>query len=194
MFVLSRIVLIVLLSTLTYSVNKEKILNGIEPIVHIIDKLYMDFNECNASISEYFQTFFDQGQRLFPYLTDFAESMNTLNNKFNDNDTDDEALKNNLEKIPQIFGMVDTLIGFNCFKMQYCKFNRSILSDYDQQKNFFIEFIDNPDMDNKNVLRRECNTTNGMKDVLTDLHKDIAHKDANNGTFNELLNGGVSHY
>ena len=36
-----------------------------------------------------------------------------------------------------------------------------------------------------------CDTTNGMKDVLTDLHKDIVHEDANNGTFNHLLDGGV---
>ena len=47
-------------------------------------------------------------------------------------------------------------------------------------------------MNNKNELRSECNTTNGMKDVLTDFHNEIVNRDGNNGTFNELVNGGVS--
>ena len=42
------------------------------------------------------------------------------------------------------------------------------------------------------ALRHECNTTNSLKDVLTDIHIEIINKDGHNDTFNQLLNGGVS--
>ena len=72
------------------------------------------------------------------------------------------------------------------------RFNRAIHDKFIQLKNVFISFVDNPFTDNKYVLTQTCNTTNGMKDVLTDLHIDIVNKEGNNGTFNQLMEGGVS--
>ena len=198
MLVLFRVILIVLVSTLTYGVDKEKITKGIQPIVQILDAIDNNLkseNE-NKSLTDSLQTLFDHGQRIFPYLKDFAGSMNLLDDKFNNNGTNDQTVKNELDKIKKSFGkMEDELMrGITHSKDNepiIDRYNRTIHDKFIQLKNVFISFVDNPVMDNKNMLRRECNTTNGMKDVLTDLHIEIVNKESNNGTFNQLIAGGV---
>ena len=102
MFVLSRIVLIVFVLTPTYCVDKEKITKGIQPIVQILDAID-DFKFGNKSLSNSFQILFDHGQRLFPYLKGFAQSMNLLDDTIiNHNDINGEHFKNELDKIKKI--------------------------------------------------------------------------------------------
>ena len=72
------------------------------------------------------------------------------------------------------------------------KFNNSIKYKVNKLQKAFQDFLNTTDIYHKNVLTETCNNTNGMKDVLTDLHIEIVDKDGNNGTFYQLLDGGVS--
>ena len=187
------------LSVLTDGVGNE-IVNGIEPISYTMQcihghslEILMDF----TSVLDLTKSFSYIGQTFFPNLTDFGESMMMLNEQSNDNDTDDSTIKSELDKIKASFSHIESVID-NFVMMKFdnipvnTKFKSSFQDNINQVKKVFIEFVDSPNVYNKDMLRRECNTTNGMKDVLTDLHIEIVDRDGNNGTLNQILDEGVS--
>ena len=203
MLVLARVTLFAFLSVLTNGVDKEIILKGIEPISHTMECLLIYSGELlflPTSVFNLIDKIRDIGQKFFPNLTDFAESMMMLNDQSNENDTDKSTIESELDKIKKAFEQIDYAIN---------KFPRVILSNIENDmirekfkssyrnkinhfQKVFIEFVNLPNVYNKDMLRHECNTTNGMKDVLTDLHIEIVNKDGNNGTLNQLLDEVVS--
>ena len=198
MFVVARIILCSFLLVLCDRFENGKILNGIEPVSNAMESL--DYYSCgsgsNKILYECNVNMVDIGHRLFPNLTNFAESITMLSDQFNESDSNNQAIKSELTKIKTTFGNYELYLPDYLWDKQYKtfreKFESSILNNVNNLQKVFSEFIENPNSTNKDALRNECNTTNSMKDVLTDLHIEIVNKDGNNGTFNQLLDGGVS--
>ena len=186
MIIVARITLFAFQSVVAHALGKQQILNGIKPISNAL--------EYNNNYS----TLRDNGQKIFSHLIDFAESITMLNGQFNESDPIDQSIMSELEKIENSFGRIKNEYFNHEFSMTLeneifvKKFESSVQDKVNQLQQVFIEFINEPNMNNKNVLTQTCNTTNGMKDVLTDLHIEIVNRDGNNGTFNQLLDGGVS--
>ena len=182
------------------SKEQEQILNGLMPITTVMDTL-RNVNDQRFGFDKVVKRLnllAELGDRLFAKMTEFATTLTMLNHhQFNDNDHADLTIKYELHKMSKFFTYIAQDIKTNdlLLVIQNDIIREkliSILNKLNQLKKVFISFTDKPDMNNKDVLRHECNATNGMKDVLTDLHIEIVNKDGNNGTFNELLNGGVS--
>ena len=72
------------------------------------------------------------------------------------------------------------------------RFENSIQDKIEQMTKVIIEFVKKANVKNKQILSQTCNDTNAMNDVLTSLHNEIVN--GGNGTFNQLLDGGVSLY
>ena len=199
MFLLVRVTLFAVLSVLTDGVDKD-VVNGIEPISSALQCFHGYSNEIlydTMSVFGLTKRFADIGQTFFPNLTDFAQSMMMLNNQSTENDTDDSTIISELDKIKMSFETIkwfikDLLLSKIENNMVKEKFKSSFQDNIDQVKNVFNEFVDLPNVDNKDLLRHECNTTNGLKDVLTDLHIEIVNRDGNNGTSKQILDEGVS--
>ena len=164
-------------------VEKEQILNGIKPISDALGYI----NEYSTSTNL---------RRVFHNLTDFADSITMLNGQFNDSDPIDRSIKTELTKMKYSFLRIESeffntdLSAMNDIVKQ--KFESSIKVHVNYLLKFFISFIEVPDKSHKNALTQACNTTNSMKDVLTNLHIEIVNRDGNNDTFNQLFDGGVS--
>ena len=125
---------------------------------------------------------FNQLKVVFTSLIDQADLLH---------DNDLKKIKNSLEFVENFIKNNDLMLNMEN-EIVAKKFNNSIRSKFNQLKDVFIEFIEMPDMNHKEVFYKTCNTTNGMANVLRELHIDIVNRDDDNNTFNQLLDGGVS--
>ena len=184
------------------------IIKGIRPVSDVMFGMRMyEFNRvfCSPNLAECYygrrsgyRKLVELGDSLLPKLKDFAIRITLINDQLNDNKSAEFIIMYHLDIIQSLFIDFEQLndLYYGIYNRDNDtlrnKFENSIQDKFSQLKNVFKYFIVKPKMNNKNALRRECITTNGMKDVLTDLHIEIVDKEGNNGTFNQLLNGGVS--
>ena len=113
----------------------------------------------------------------------------------NQGNSTNQSISDELGKIKDSFNDIQRLIANNEFvaKMDnntITKFENLIHDKVKQLQEVFIEFVDNLDVSHMEILGQTCNDTNAMSDVLTSLHNETVY--GGNGTFNELLDGGVS--
>ena len=174
--------------------NQERIWNAIIPISDAMKTIgKFDGESKFDNRLKWHHVLGNVGLNLLPRLKNFAKSTIVFNEQLKESDLADLTIKYELNKIRKSFISTGKKIeDYLPDDRPGEKFNISFHEKFSKVKNAFISYIDNPDIDNKNVLRHECNTTNGMKDVLTDIHIEIVDKEGNNGTFKELLHGGVS--
>ena len=111
-------------------------------------------------------------------------------------DFNDESISDEIEMIKSYFGKFqrwirnDKLLDTIDNEIIRMRFKNSIQDKMEQMQKVVIEFVDKPDITHKQRLSETCNDTNAMNDVLTSLHNEIVN--GGNGTFNHLLDGGVS--
>ena len=203
MFVLARVTLVACVILVVNGEDngqmEKEIVDGIKPTSSAMEWLYSNaFDESRGFVNalELNEKLSDVGQRLFPNLTDFAASFIMLNIQLNERDSGDQNINYEMNKIKDSFSRVERLMVNNKLVPQIKdevirqRFNSSIKDVVNKLQKVFIEFVDMPDIGHKKALTETCNTTNAMKDVLTDLHTEIV--EGGNGTFNELLDGGVN--
>ena len=197
MFVLASITLLAYLSVFANASVNDKINAGLKPISLAMYDSYVysfgaetNFDYVLMRTNHLVNYVLD----ILPELTNFTESLILMNDHFNDKITINGQIyfqltdpRNILKDYINNHKLVEQIEN----EMIRKKFTDSLDRIYHVQNEFY-EYLDKPDMNHKNVLTQTCNTTNGMKDVFTDLHIEIVDKDGNNGTFNELLDGGVS--
>ena len=201
MFFIAKISLLVLLAVITDGKDHEEIVDKMSPIYDVMLFYHMSGIDPRYGFEQKLETtdtLVTDGLKLFTKLTDFAESIIMICDDFNETEPRDDldmALGmtaypvNGLRSFMEDNNLVERIDNKSIKE----KFNNCIKYQVNLVQKVVYDFLEKPNNNTiKKVLRNECNTTNGMKDVMTDLHNEIVDKDGHNDTFNQLLNGGVS--
>ena len=201
MFLIAKISLLILLSVFTDGKNHEEIVDKMTPIYDVMLFYHMSGIDPRYGFEQKLETtdtLVTDGLKLFPKLTDFADSIIMISDDFNETEPrDDLDMSLGMTAYPvnglRSFMEDNNLVEKIDNKSIKEKFNNSIKYQVNLVQKVVYDFLEKPNNNTiKKALRNECNNTNGMKDVLTDLHNEIVDKDGHNDTFNQLLNGGVS--
>ena len=201
MFVLGRIILLVCLLVHVNGSDEDQIYRGIKPIsegMYLFYHYHIEQGGGFENVLTWTDHLTDIGLQLYPNLTDFADSIIMMIDHFKHHDNFDMNIRNGLTMIKLSSSALRYVIYNNNLiadidnDMVREKFNISIMDKVYKVQNELYKFFDGPDMYHKNRLTQTCITTNGLKDVLTDLHIEIVNRDGNNHTFSQLMDGGVS--
>ena len=142
------------------------------------------------------QSFTELSGVYFSGLNLFATSIDLLNGLIGDGETPDQTIIAQLIEVKDSIGHIELVVSnlVPHIKNDLIKqrFVTHIQNKVNQLQRIFDEFAEMPDSVNREALRHQCMSTNGMKTVLTDLHSEIVK--GGDGNYNELLDGGVSYW
>ena len=198
MFVLASVNLLIYLSVLVNAGDNGKIVDAIEPIaeamVPFLDYAF-ELRSGFENVNKRTRILANVGLEVFANLTNYANSIIMLSDQYNDNDNSvDPHIHMYIRVIDGCAGVYKAVVSddelgetSNVVKEKFLGSHRQM----EQIQEIILQYAQRP-MDYKNDLNETCIETNGMKDLLTDIHNDIVNKEGNNGTFNQLLDGGVS--
>ena len=140
------------------------------------------------------QQFSKLGSTFFPQLSVLSSSIGLLRGLIGGGKSSDQRIikelteiKNQIDKVQDMIKELVPQIRQDIIKQ---RFTMTIQNKINQVQKMYDEFAKNPDKSHQDTLYIQCVMTNSMKNVLTDIHSEIVTGGV--GTYNELLDGGVS--